>query len=218
MSAILHYWRGRGRAETLRLMMVATGVEWTDAPYMQQPEDIAKLRESGMLIFNQLPLLQIDGLNLVQSGATIRYLAHRGNLLGGTDPKQIVMVDIYMEGARDFLQPFMGAGFAPPDATAAAMKASIAKYMPFFERILGAQSTPTHLHGGTLSMADVCLLEVLLMVDEEAPASFDEYPKVKAFYHATKAIPNIAAYLASDRRFPPNSPEYCAAVRKTLGW
>jgi glutathione S-transferase len=58
---------------------------------MQEPEDIAKLRDSGVLAFNQLPLLQIDGLNLVQSGATIRYLARRGNLLGGTDPKDIVM-------------------------------------------------------------------------------------------------------------------------------
>jgi hypothetical protein len=26
-KAILHYWAGRGRAETVRLMMAATGVE-----------------------------------------------------------------------------------------------------------------------------------------------------------------------------------------------
>ncbi len=87
-------------------------------------------------------------------------------------------VDMYMEGARDFLMPFMGVGFAPADATAAGMKTAIAKYMPLFERILAAKST-THLHGNALTMADVCLLEVLLVVEENVPAAFDDYPKVK---------------------------------------
>ena len=103
MSAVLHYWAGRGRAETVRLMMAATGVAWTDAPYLSQAADLDALRQSGQLAFNQVPLLQLDGLNLVQSGATVRYLARRGQMDGGPDAKDMAQVDILMEGARDFL-------------------------------------------------------------------------------------------------------------------
>jgi hypothetical protein len=36
----------------------------------------------GKLLFGQVPLLEIHGKNLVQSGAIVRYLAKLANLLG----------------------------------------------------------------------------------------------------------------------------------------
>jgi glutathione S-transferase len=72
----------------------------------------------------------------------------------------------------------MSSGFTPAETAATGIKAALEKYMPLFERILAAQSTP-HLHGNAFSMADVCLLEVLLLVEEHTPAAFDNYPKVK---------------------------------------
>ncbi len=35
----------------------------------------------GLLLFGQLPLLQIDGLNLVQSRTVVQYIADRAGLL-----------------------------------------------------------------------------------------------------------------------------------------
>ena len=40
----------------------------------------------GKLLFNQLPLLEIDGLNLKQSTAIVRYIGDRGGLVP-KDPK-----------------------------------------------------------------------------------------------------------------------------------
>jgi len=37
------------------------------------------------LPFGQVPLLRIDGLNIVQSGAIIRHVARKAKLLGDTD-------------------------------------------------------------------------------------------------------------------------------------
>ena len=37
------------------------------------------------LLFEQVPLLRIDGLKLVQSGAIVRYVARKGKLLGSND-------------------------------------------------------------------------------------------------------------------------------------
>jgi len=40
---------------------------------------------SAELLFQQVPLLRIDGMNLVQSGAIARYLARKAHLYGDTD-------------------------------------------------------------------------------------------------------------------------------------
>ena len=37
-------------------------------------------------MFHQVPLLKIDGLNLIQSSAIARYVARKGNLLGEKEP------------------------------------------------------------------------------------------------------------------------------------
>ena len=37
------------------------------------------------LLFQQMPLLRIDGMNLVQSGAIARYLARKAQFYGDTD-------------------------------------------------------------------------------------------------------------------------------------
>jgi glutathione S-transferase len=39
----------------------------------------------GKVLFGQVPLLEIDGLNLVQTGAIVRYLARKYNLYGNND-------------------------------------------------------------------------------------------------------------------------------------
>jgi len=43
------------------------------------------LQTVAELLFQQVPLLRIDGMNLVQSGAIARYLARKTNLYGDTD-------------------------------------------------------------------------------------------------------------------------------------
>uniref|UniRef100_A0A914VNX7 GST N-terminal domain-containing protein n=1 Tax=Plectus sambesii TaxID=2011161 RepID=A0A914VNX7_9BILA len=48
---VLHYWKGRGRAEIIRLTLAAVGIEWEDAPYLNEPADFEKLRSEGKLFF-----------------------------------------------------------------------------------------------------------------------------------------------------------------------
>ena len=42
----------------------------------------AYLRDNGFLEFNQVPLLRIDGMNIVQTQAIVRYLARKHGLYG----------------------------------------------------------------------------------------------------------------------------------------
>ena len=82
--ARLHYFKGRGRAETTRWMLAINQIAFENVP-VETPKALAALRATGKLPFDQMPLLGIDGLNLSQSSAMIRYLARRGGLYGDTD-------------------------------------------------------------------------------------------------------------------------------------
>ncbi len=52
------------------------------ATHMSSPDQMQKMREAGILMADQLPLLQIDGFNLVQGWAAVRYLARKHGLYG----------------------------------------------------------------------------------------------------------------------------------------
>jgi glutathione S-transferase len=214
---VLHYFSGRGKAETIRLMLAAAGVQYVEAPYITQPEDVEKKRQSGSLLFQQVPLLEIDGKNLVQSSAIVRYLAHKYGLFGKNEDER-VQIDILAEGAKDFLAYFMTFSFFDDAKLLDAIyKKALPRYMPIFEKLI-SESKSGYLVGDSLSMADVCLLEVLLQLPERAPDAFNGYPKLKGYLDRISSLPKIAAYLKGPQRAGPNTPEYAKVVRHALQW
>ena len=109
--AKLHYFKGRGRAETTRWMLAANQIEFENAP-LATPEDFDTLKKSEKLPFNQLPLLEIDGLNLSQSAAMVGYLARRGGFYGN-DANEAVRCEMIAGAVADFNPPAMQFAFQP---------------------------------------------------------------------------------------------------------
>ena len=58
--ARLTYFKGRGRAETTRWMLAATGVAFTNVA-VETATELDELRRANVLPFDQMPLLEIDG-------------------------------------------------------------------------------------------------------------------------------------------------------------
>ena len=128
-SVKLTYFRGRGRAETTRWMLAATGVAFVNLA-IDTPEELSALRASGKLPFDQMPLLEIDGLDLSQSSAMIRYLARRGGLYGNND-RDAMWCDMVAGVAADFAETAIQAPFKPSEAVAVAdMEGRFAKFGP----------------------------------------------------------------------------------------
>lgn len=73
----LTYFKGRGRAETTRWMLAVNQIEFKNI-VVATPGELAALRLTGKPPFDQMPLLEIDGLCLSQSTAMVRYLARFG--------------------------------------------------------------------------------------------------------------------------------------------
>jgi len=214
---VLHYFNGRGKAESIRLMLAAAGVEFTEAPYITEPDHMEKLRKNGDLLFQQVPLLEIDGKKLVQTAAILRHIARKYDLYGKNEDEKL-QIDILTEGTRDFLGYFMGFSFFDDAKLLDDIREKgLPRYMPVYEKIV-SESKSGYLVGDKLSMADVCLLEVLLQVSERAPEGFNGFPKLKEYMERISSLPNIAAYLKGPQRKKPNDTRYTKEVRHALNW
>jgi len=214
---VLHYFNGRGKAEGIRLMVAAAGVQFTEAPFIKEAAQMEKLRKDNVLLFQQLPLLEMDGKNLVQSAAILRHIARKYNLYG-KDEDEKVQIDMLTEGTRDFLSFFGGFAFADDTKLYDDIrKKAIPRYMPVYEKIV-SESKSGYLVGDALSMADVCLLEVLLHIPERVPEGFDGYPKLKEYMNRISSLPKIAAYLKGPQRKRPNDAQYAKDVKTGLSW
>ena len=91
---------GRGLADQIRWMLAATNVSFTQKS-INTREKMLSMSER-QLPFGQLPLLQIDDLEIVQSQAAVRYLAKRGKLLGANAQEE-VKCDMIAETVRDLI-------------------------------------------------------------------------------------------------------------------
>lgn len=68
----VHYFDAHGRGEALRILLIHSRTQFTD--HRISFEEWAQLKASGFTEFGQLPMVEADGLKLVQFFATFRYL------------------------------------------------------------------------------------------------------------------------------------------------
>ena len=212
--AILHYFKGRGRAETTRWMLAANQIEFENAE-LATPEDFDALKKSEKLPFNQLPLLEIDGLNLSQSAAMVGYLARRGGFYGD-DAIEAVRCDMIAGAAADFNTPAMQIAFQPDREIARqGLLASIGKFGPRFAKILH-ENGGKYMVGTRRSLADVVLAESLTTHLEIMPDSLDALPGLKSLQEQVVSDAGIAAYLRSPNRWRRPDDQYVIDIARVL--
>ena len=208
----LHYFNGRGRAETTRWMLAINQIEFKNVP-VETPEALATLRATGKLPFDQMPLLEIDDLNLSQSSAMIRYLARRGGFYGESN-QDALWCDMVAGVVADFAETAMQAAFQPTkEIVLAALMARFAKFGPLFEARIEDQGSG-FCAADRMTFADVVLAEALSSYLEWCPDVLDDTPLLKTMYDQITKETGIAAYLASDLRYPkPGDDSVIAAAR-----
>ncbi|MEZ5739081.1 MAG: glutathione S-transferase family protein [Burkholderiaceae bacterium] len=210
----LHYFAGRGRAETTRWMLAANGIAFTNVA-IDTPGALAVLRASGRLPFDQLPLLEIDGLRISQTTALVRYLARRGDLYGD-DATDALWCDMIAGVAADLVEPAITAAFMPTPAIALqGLRQRVDKFCPRLEQRLAANGGK-FIAARRLTFADIVLGEALSAHVELAPDMLDDYPLLAGLQQAIVRLPGIAAYLNSPQRWPIADEAYVINVAEVL--
>nr|XP_044632929.1 glutathione S-transferase A1-like [Equus asinus] len=193
---MLHYFNGRGRMEPIRWLLAAAGVEFEET-FIDTPEDFEKLKNDGSLMFQQVPMVEIDGMKLVQSRAILNYIAAKHNLYG-KDTKERALIDMYIEGVADLNEMILLLPVSPPaekDAKITLIKdRTTNRYLPAFEKVLKSHGQD-YLVGNRLSRADIHLVELLYLVEELDPSLLTNFPLLKALKARISNLPTVKKFL-----------------------
>ncbi|XP_003828330.2 glutathione S-transferase A1 isoform X2 [Pan paniscus] len=212
----LHYFNARGRMESTRWLLAAAGVEFEEK-FIKSAEDLDKLRNDGYLMFQQVPMVEIDGMKLVQTRAILNYIASKYNLYG-KDIKERALIDMYIEGIADLGEMILLLPVCPPeekDAKLALIKEKTKnRYFPAFEKVLKSHGQD-YLVGNKLSRADIHLVELLYYVEELDPSLISSFPLLKALKTRISNLPTVKKFLQpGSPRKPPMDEKSLEEARK----
>ncbi|NXA43558.1 GSTA2 transferase, partial [Eudromia elegans] len=211
----LHYTKGRGKMESIRWLLAAAGVEFEE-DFIETKEDLEKLRNDGCLLFQQVPLVEMDGMKMVQTRAILSYIAGKYNLYG-KDLKERAWIDMYVEGTTDLMGMIMLLPFQTAEVKeknlALIIERAKTRYFPVYEKALKDHGHD-YLVGNKLSWADIHLLEAILMAEECQADILSTFPLLQAFKGRISNIPTIKKFLQpGSQRKPPADEKFIARVR-----
>lgn len=220
MSYDLWYWAEiPGRGEFVRLALEAGGIPYRDRAREAGSEALIEDMRSrqGFRPFAP-PYLVAGDLCIAQTANILLFLADRHRLGPAGDAErsfahqlQLTIADAVTE-AHDVHHPVaVGAYYHEQKEEAARAAASfrderMPKYLGYFETVLDDRGP--WLLGDHWSYADLSLFQLVEGLGYAFPqrmaALAGTMPRVLALHDAVCALPELAAYLASDRRIPFN--------------
>ncbi|XP_054347276.2 glutathione S-transferase A5 isoform X1 [Pongo pygmaeus] len=202
--------------EAIRWLLAAAGVEFEEK-FLESAEDLDKLRNDGSLLFQQVPMVEIDRMKLLQTRAILNYIASKYNLYG-KDMKERALIDMYTEGIVDLTEMILLLLICPPeerDAKTALAKEKIKnRYFPAFEKVLKSHGQD-YLVGNKLSRADIHLVELLYYLEELDSSLISSFPLLKALKTRISNLPTVKKFLQpGSQRKPPMDAKYLEEARK----
>lgn len=218
----LFYWPGiQGRGEFVRLALEEAGAEYVD---------VAR-REGGLELLNAAleieeypafapPFLKAGEQTIGQVANILLYLGEQHALAPRSEPGrlwahqlQLTIADLVTE-VHDTHHPISVSLLYEDQKPEALRRAAdfvemrIPRFLGYFARLLTNPEPRDWLVGDKLSYADLSLFQVIEGLRYAFPKATrrmeNEYPALTALRDRVAARPNIAAYLASDRRIPFN--------------
>ncbi|ATD68456.1 MULTISPECIES: glutathione S-transferase [Luteimonas] len=222
MQYLLYYWTGlQGRGEFVRLALEDAGADYVDVARrdgdaVMQP--FLEGRADGARPFAP-PFLKAGDQVVAQVANILHFLGPRLGLVADTEPArlealqlQLTIADLVTE-VHDSHHPIASAEYYEDQQDAAARRAAdlrrhrLPKFLGYFEQVL-ARAGGRHVLGRH-SYVDLSLFQLmrgLRYAYPEAMATLSPgLPLLEELATRVADRPNIAAYLASDRRVPFNN-------------
>ena len=213
----LYYWAEiQGRGEFVRLALEDAGADYVDV--VRGKGGVAamtKLMKASATPPFAPPFLKAGRLLIGQTANILLYLGDRHGLAPTTEAGrlwlhqlQLTITDLVAE-IHDTHHP-LGPSLYYEDQRPAAKRRTadfwderVPKFLGYFERLLG-QSGGGYLTSRRATYVDLSLFQIVAGLRYAFPNRMEgferEIPKLVALHDRVAARPNIAAYLASDRR------------------
>jgi glutathione S-transferase len=215
----LYYWPGfPGRGEFVRLALEAGGIPYRDVAF---EEDARETVARGLDVPRDTPplappYLLADGMVIAQTANILLYLGEKHGLAPAdtagrlwVNQCQLTIADLAVE-AHNTHHPIGSMAYYEEQKDEALRAAEnfranrIPKFLTWFERVLAHRGD--WLAGDRWSYADLSLFHLVEGLAFAFPHRMAtvarDTPKVMALRDAVVALPELGAYLASDRRQP----------------
>jgi glutathione S-transferase len=225
MAYELYYWDGlQGRGEFIRLALEEAGADYVDiardAGGMDAMMKIIGSKTEPLIPFAP-PFLKDGDVIVPQVANILMYLGPKLGLAPEDEALrhvanglQLTIADMVAE-VHDTHHPLATTLYYEDQKDAAKARATdfikhrIPKYLGYFERVLKqSPEGDKHAVGAELSYVDLSLFQLLEGLHYAFPRATKHvagrYPLLAALRKAVPKRPNIARYLASDRRIPFN--------------
>ncbi|HVI54470.1 MAG TPA: glutathione S-transferase [Luteibacter sp.] len=220
MSYRLYYWTGlQGRGEFVRLCLEDAGAEYTDVARIEGDEVMTPFLDGeheGAVPYAP-PFLASGRLIVAQVANILQYLGPRHDLVPENESKrlyahqlELTITDLVAE-VHDTHHP-VASELYYEDQKAEAKKRSkdfrdhrIPKFLGYFEKAVerGGGKFPLREH----SYVDLSLFQIMEGLEYAFPKAMakQKVPLLRDLRQRVAARPNVAAYLASERRIPFNT-------------
>jgi glutathione S-transferase len=215
MSYQLYYWTGlQGRGEFVRLCLEDAGATYTDVARVEGDDAIMPFLNGdheGALPFAP-PFLKSGRLVIAQVANILQYLGPRHGLVPDSESKRLLahqleltITDMVAE-AHDTHHPVSSELYYEDQREEAKKRAKdfrenrIPKFLHYFEKVVerGGGAYPLREH----SYVDLSLFQLMAGLEYAFPKAMakQKAPLLRQLAKRVAERPNIAAYLASDRR------------------
>jgi len=191
---VLTYFNARGRAELSRLILKEAGVDFTDV----RIASLDDLKKQGKLAFDQVPLLEVDGFQMVQSISIGRYLARKYGLYGNS-AQEAALADMVVDGVLDLATHRRNA--KTDEEKNSFEKEILPKWLGFFENLLKKQQAANgpgsklFFVGNHLTYADLAVFNSLWNIQVAIANCLDKFQLLAEFKAQIEARPKIAKWL-----------------------
>uniref|UniRef100_A0AAV2JK83 glutathione transferase n=1 Tax=Knipowitschia caucasica TaxID=637954 RepID=A0AAV2JK83_KNICA len=202
--------------ESIRWVLAVADVDFEEV-FLTSRDQYLKLLDGGALKFQQVPLVEIDGMKLVQTRAILHYIAEKYNLMG-KNLKEKAMINMYAEGTMDLMEMIMILPFTPDPKSKLENieQKALTRYLPVFEEALKGSM---HLVGGSQSYADVLLFECTLMLEEKFPDILKDFTCIKTFQGKMSSLDTVKKFMApGGKRKPQPNEAYVKNAMQVLGF
>lgn len=202
----LTYFDAPGRAESVRVALSLAGLPFEDARV--DFGGFMALKAAGGLPLGSVPVLEVDGVAMTQTGAMLRYVARLGAPeLYPTDPMAAFVVDSALDTFNDTLSnALLPSLFERDAAKKLAMRADfvagpMGHAFRYVEGLIARSGGP-FLVGAELSIADLVIANQIRAIesgvlDGIGPETLASYPLLRGLSVAYTAHPRVVAHYAA---------------------
>ena len=191
------------RAEVCRLALHLGGVPFEDVR-AKTPEEREAFKNSGKAPFGQVPILEVDGKVVAQTGAIARYCGKLGGFYPKNDDFAAAKVDEIIDTATDITvavgRTFRMEAQEKENARKELADFILPKYLKALEKIMTENGSTGFYVGNSMTIADIAMWRMWGwlnggIVDGLPTSLLDPYPQILANNKATGEHPQISEWM-----------------------